>query len=126
MSNPEGANEAAESGEKAGTITAEAHPARPGLAAGAEKLRARVNELETGNDESHSFDDNFADAAQVGAEQTENKSLASRLRRELDEVEVALRRIDEGTYGTCTECNAEIAPARLEAMPTASTCISHA
>lgn len=91
-----------------------------------ERLGARVDELETGNDASHSFDDNFADSAQVAAEQGENKSLASRLRRELDEVESALSRLDDGSYGSCIECSAPISTDRLEAMPTASTCINHA
>ncbi len=99
---------------------------RTNLVAEQERLAARVDELETGNDASHSFDDNFADSAQVAAEQGENKSLASRLRRELDEVEAALSRLDDGSYGTCTECSAEISAPRLEAMPTASTCIDHA
>jgi DnaK suppressor protein len=36
----------------------------------------------------------------------------------------ALQRIDEGDYGTCTVCGAEIASARLHALPTADTCIA--
>jgi len=44
----------------------------------------------------------------------------------LSEIEAALVRIEEGTYGTCTACGKEIAPDRLEAHPWASLCIDDA
>jgi RNA polymerase-binding transcription factor DksA len=44
-------------------------------------------------------------------------------RRALDDIVAALRRIDDGTFGTCTECAERIAAARLEALPAAATCI---
>ncbi len=42
----------------------------------------------------------------------------------LRQVEDALARIDEGTYGVCDECAQAISPKRLEAVPWASYCIS--
>ena len=44
----------------------------------------------------------------------------------LAEVNAALERIDEGSYGTCAACGREIAPERLEARPWASLCIDDA
>ena len=41
----------------------------------------------------------------------------------LSEIDVALARIEDGTYGTCTKCGKEIAVGRLEAHPWASLCI---
>ena len=41
----------------------------------------------------------------------------------LTEIDGALARIEDGTYGTCTKCGKEIAVARLEAHPWASLCI---
>lgn len=41
----------------------------------------------------------------------------------LSEIDDALRRIDGGTYGTCTACGRPIAEDRLEALPYASLCI---
>ena len=44
----------------------------------------------------------------------------------LDEVrmiQTALGRIDEGTYGTCSQCGGAIGDPRLEAMPHAVTCV---
>jgi hypothetical protein len=40
----------------------------------------------------------------------------------LDEVEAALTRLDEGTYGTCTACGTAIDDARLAGDPTILTC----
>lgn len=44
----------------------------------------------------------------------------------LHEIDAALRRIDDGTYGTCAACGQEIAPERLDAYPWASLCIDDA
>lgn len=41
----------------------------------------------------------------------------------LHKVESALRRIREGSYGTCDECNTSIPKARLEALPFADLCV---
>ena len=41
----------------------------------------------------------------------------------LHQVEAALRRIREGSYGTCDECQASIPKARLEALPFAELCV---
>jgi DnaK suppressor protein len=41
----------------------------------------------------------------------------------LHQIDAALKRIDAGTYGTCSSCRSEIAPERLEAYPWASLCI---
>jgi len=42
---------------------------------------------------------------------------------ELREVEAALGRIADGTYGICVECDVPIPIARLEAYPAAARCI---
>ena len=43
---------------------------------------------------------------------------------EIRQIEAALKRISEGTYGTCAKCGEPIDPKRLKALPTAATCIS--
>jgi DnaK suppressor protein len=40
----------------------------------------------------------------------------------LKKIEQALERLEEGTYGRCQECNAELSPARLRALPFAALC----
>ncbi|MDX2154284.1 MAG: TraR/DksA family transcriptional regulator [Bryobacteraceae bacterium] len=41
----------------------------------------------------------------------------------LREARAALRRIHDGSYGTCLECGDEISPKRLKALPAAECCI---
>jgi DnaK suppressor protein len=41
----------------------------------------------------------------------------------LEAIEAALKRIQEGTYGICTNCGKQIAEERLEALPWATLCI---
>src|SRR6516164_6740703 len=48
------------------------------------------------------------------------KQTDSKLLRAIEE---AIHRIDQGVYGVCMECENEIAPARLEAVPWTRVCI---
>lgn len=43
---------------------------------------------------------------------------------ELERVEAALRRLEDGSYGLCVDCGVAIAPARLQAAPDAPRCIA--
>ena len=89
-----------------------------------DRLEGQITALEPGG--GSDFDDNFADSGQVAAEQGENMVLAQQLRAELDEVERALAKLDDGTYGKCESCGEQIAAPRLEAMPATRFCIQHA
>jgi|SRR6185437_6970262 len=71
-----------------------------------------------------SYDPNFADSSQVTAERGETEALAAPLNEALQEVEAAIARLGNGSYGLCQRCGQPIAPARLEAMPAAHLCIA--
>jgi len=58
--------------------------------------------------------------AEQGAADLERLGQAERL--ELQRIDVALARLDAGTYGTCAECGAPIGKKRLEALPWAVRC----
>jgi DnaK suppressor protein len=64
------------------------------------------------------------DWAVADLESAQDIAEVSRDAAELQEVNMALARIDAGTYGTCLECTAPIPPARLEAYPAAARCIA--
>jgi DnaK suppressor protein len=70
------------------------------------------------------YDANFADSSQVTAERGEAEALATKLRETLADVERALAKLDDGTYGACEACGKPIGDARLEAIPSARRCIA--
>ena len=70
------------------------------------------------------FDEGFADSGQVTAERGEVDAIAGNLSENLAEIEAALAKLEDGTYGKCEDCGEAIAPARLEAMPSARFCIT--
>ncbi len=51
-------------------------------------------------------------------------ALEKQIRDHLAEVEQALRKFEEGTYGLCDNCGQPIDPARLEALPQANLCLN--
>lgn len=67
-----------------------------------------------------------ADFAEQGVE-LENADVLNELGREaieeLGRINLALRRIDAGTYGVCEECGATIEAGRLAAVPWALRCV---
>ncbi len=42
---------------------------------------------------------------------------------ELDQIDQALKRLDQGVYGICLDCGMEVAPERLQALPQAARCM---
>lgn len=64
--------------------------------------------------------------ADVGTELFEREkdlSILEQVDARLDLVEQALRRLDDGTYGTCEFCGEPIGAERLEALPAATLCV---
>ena len=64
-----------------------------------------------------------AAAATQVFEQQRDLALRDRAAQQLELVDAALARLEEGTFGTCLRCGKAIAPARLEALPWAAQCI---
>ena len=65
-----------------------------------------------------------ADIAYDYAYRSRRLSLLEQLEDQLADVNKALDRIEEGTYGICTNCGEAIMPERLEALPYAELCIN--
>lgn len=51
------------------------------------------------------------------------KATAARAQQQVLRLRAALRRLDDGSYGDCIDCEEPIAPGRLEADPAAAICI---
>jgi DnaK suppressor protein len=99
---------------------------RAQLEDGRARLSGQIASLEAGSDEAPAYDENFADSGQVAAEQGENQALLNQFHDQLEEVQHAISKFDEGTFGLCEVCGKPIADARLEAMPATRFCIDHA
>ena len=99
----------------------------------------RLEDLRTGFDEEHlhteSEDDGAGELshmhqhmADIGSETFEREkdfSILEQVEAELSDVERALRRLDDGTYGTCEACGSSIGDERLAVQPAARFCIAH-
>jgi len=55
----------------------------------------------------------------------ESSAILEQLETQLTSVNTALNKIEEGTYGICSTCNEAIEKDRLEANPSADTCLKH-
>jgi RNA polymerase-binding transcription factor DksA len=70
-------------------------------------------------------DQHPADSASETFEREKDFSILEQVEAELHDVEYALRRLDDGTYGTCEACRSPIGEDRLEALPAARFCLDH-
>lgn len=65
-----------------------------------------------------------ADVGSTTLERDHEMSLANNARDMLDQIERALARIEDGTYGICESCGNAIGKGRLQAFPRATLCVS--
>ncbi len=65
----------------------------------------------------------MADVATDNYDREFSLGLASGERKSLYELDDALKRIEEGTFGICDDCKSSIAKIRLKAVPSARLCI---
>ena len=70
-----------------------------------------------------SYDQHQADVGTETFQREADLSLLEQVQSELADVEHALRRLDDGTYGTCEACGKPIDDGRLEALPAARFCL---
>jgi RNA polymerase-binding protein DksA len=95
----------------------------------ARELRGEINEAESAwaalqRDSGEGSGDDQADAGTKTFEREHEMSLAANSRDLLSQVERALQRLDNGTYGMCENCGNPIGKARLQAFPRATLCVT--
>ena len=93
-----------------------------------QQLRARLAELTERADEvadelAEPLDNDMEEQLTEIDDQEVNQGLDDMVNQEILQVRAALSLIEDGTYGTCSNCGKDIAPARLEAQPMATRCI---
>jgi DnaK suppressor protein len=104
---------------------------RSTLEAERERLVSEIEEMERDSAENQSeasgennYRDHMADQGSATFARELDMTLVDSTRQAFEEVEGALKRIEEGTYGTCTRCGAKIPESRLRAVPAAELCIT--
>ena len=99
-----------------------------------EEERARLQQVRSDqheSDESESdslgelshMDQHQADVGTETFEREKDLSILENVEAELADIEHALGRLDDGTYGTCEACGRPIDEARLEALPATRLCL---
>lgn len=76
--------------------------------------------------DSNADDEHDPEGQTIAFERAQLAAMTDQARRHLREVEEARQRVSRGTYGLCDVCGEPIDPARLQARPTAVTCVPHA
>ncbi|HET9201558.1 MAG TPA: TraR/DksA C4-type zinc finger protein [Acidimicrobiia bacterium] len=70
-----------------------------------------------------SFGKRIGDGTTEAVERLSTTAAARSISDSLADIDRALAKIDDGTYGRCDECGREIGAQRLEALPAASRCV---
>jgi RNA polymerase-binding protein DksA len=86
-------------------------------------LTAEFNEVVRSVETESPDDEHDPDGSTTGFERQRVAALLDHVRRRLAELDDAIERIEVGTYGACARCGRPIAPERLEALPTTTTCV---
>jgi DnaK suppressor protein len=68
-------------------------------------------------------DEHDPDGPTMSQEWSQRTAVLHDVEHELVDIDRALARIDDGTYGVCEKCGEKITVGRLEARPTATLCI---
>jgi len=91
-----------------------------------ELIRQIKGELGDGQaEELADYDQHPADTGSDTFEREKDLSILEQLENELAEVEAALARVEDGTYGIDENTGDPISPDRLDALPTARTNLEH-
>jgi DnaK suppressor protein len=97
---------------------------RERLRSALESVNHKASLIEETGDLSIGSGDHIADSATETFMRELDEGLEENAGHLLAEIDEALRRIEEGTYGTCLACGRPIGEERLEAVPYATLCIA--
>ncbi len=95
----------------------------------AARLATMTKDLESVFDasvDSNADDEHDPEGQTIAYERSQLSALIRAAHEHLARVEAALARLEQGGYGICEVCRQPIPTGRLEARPTARTCVRHA
>ncbi|MFD6567857.1 TraR/DksA family transcriptional regulator [Micromonospora profundi] len=73
---------------------------------------------------SNADDEHDPEGSTIAFERAQLTAVLTAARRRLTELDVAVQRLDAGTYGVCERCSRPIPAERLAARPSARTCVA--
>jgi RNA polymerase-binding transcription factor DksA len=111
--------------EAARSQLADEHARLERLRAGLENGHLRDEPEEDSAAELSHLDQHPADVASEAFEREKEFSILEQVEAELADVDRALARLDDGTYGRCDACGGPIGEERLAALPAARFCVQH-
>ncbi|WP_147916785.1 TraR/DksA family transcriptional regulator [Ruania zhangjianzhongii] len=88
-----------------------------------ESLTGNVSSILEATRSSATDDEHDPEGSTIAFERSQASSMLAGAERELAELELALARIAEGSYGRCERCGEPIPQDRLLARPAARTCV---
>ena len=88
-----------------------------------DRLVHQLEHAQSWTNEHMGYGNHMADDATEAFEQAKDLSMRNRLVDTLHDVQDALKKFEQGTYGVCESCEEKIDWARLEAKPEARLCI---
>ena len=97
---------------------------RAGAEAEAAALAQDLEALFAASRDSNADDEHDPEGVTIGFERAQLTALLAAARKRVAEVDDALRRVDEGTYGTCEGCGQPIIAERLAVRPFARLCMA--
>lgn len=87
-------------------------------------LRAEADQLAQDREPGDvQFDEESGQGDSMNVERERDLALSAQALASIEEIDVALARIDKGTYGVCERCGQPIPKERLKALPHASLCV---
>lgn len=86
--------------------------------------RAHMLDLSDLGSELANYDNHPADGASDTYERTKDFALEENFKNMIEQIDEALRKIQDGSYGNCDRCDQPINPDRLRAIPYATLCIN--
>jgi len=88
-------------------------------------LRREFDDVVEAADGANGDDEHDPEGLTIAYERSQIAAFITQAEQHLAEIEAAQQRILDGTYGLCAVCGRPIPTARLEARPTATTCVEH-
>lgn len=86
-------------------------------------LEAQAQGIAEARQDSNVDDEHDPEGSTIAFDHAQTAALARDARQRLGEIDAAVQRLSNGTYGTCASCGRPIAAGRLEARPTATLCV---